>query len=313
MRKSFLARASALFAAAILSLCAPALAAYPSSTPTTTDFNVGDTLSATCATSVPTSCVAHSVLGSVTNNSGTAIVTIGGTFTGATINAEGGDCRTTYVPLLLLPPGSATAASSSTSTTGTWRVHVQGFKCFQVRVSALGTGSVVAQIHFSAASASDPLDGSGNVKTSVQGSVTVIQPAGSNNHSDIDNFPTNIGTARNSTGTNQWISQCDQWAGINLSAAGDVQEIVAPSGSLKIHICEINFEGNGQTNVSPEYGTGTLCATGQTLITTYYLNTYVGITIPIGNGTLDIPAANAFCLKNSAGVPVGGFITYGVW
>src|SRR5579864_3363209 len=77
--------------AALLFSWAPAYAAYPYSVPAVTDFTVSDTLTATCSTSNPLTCAAHSVVGSVTNNTGSAIVTISGTFSSATINSEGGD------------------------------------------------------------------------------------------------------------------------------------------------------------------------------------------------------------------------------
>ena len=163
---------------------------------------------------------------------------------------------------------------------------------------------------------------SGTNAVAVQGitngvAVNVAQAAGTNLHVNVDNSPTvtlSNGTGQNSSGTGQFMSQCDQSVPISVSTAADVQ-LVALSSGKQIHICAYNFLANGATNVTLEYGTGTNCATGKTSLTgAYPLTAQAGLSAGSGNGELAHSAtSNALCINNSAAITVAGLVTYGVW
>lgn len=273
------ARAASALILAMLCMLAPALAAYPTSVPTLSDFTVSDTLTATCSSSIPTACAAHSVLGSVTNNTGAAVVTVSGTFTGLVLNSEGGDCKTTFTPVLLLPPGNSATAYSTTATAGQWRVHLQGFKCYQVRVTAITSGSVVVSIHFTAASASDPLDSYGNVKVSIQA------------------LPCLYGTV--------------QSAKIDVSTAG-LSQIIAGVAGQTIHVCSYWWFANGTGTVQWETGTGTACGTSTSALSgAAAVTPQTAISMPFSlQQYFNIPIGNALCINLGSSATAQGTVTY---
>lgn len=99
---------------------------------------------------------------------------------------------------------------------------------------------------------------------------------------------------------------------INISTAVTTQ-LVSASGSNLIYVTAYNLVAAGTTNVSFEYGTGSLCGTGTTVIDgPISLTAQSGKQQGSGLGVVlpPVPAGNALCLVNSASVQIGGSLTY---
>ena len=104
---------------------------------------------------------------------GGATFTLNGTWS-ATVQFEAsGDGGVTWVALNATPSNSSTAASSSTSS-GAWQANVSAYTIVRIRVSAYTSGTVVATINFSTASARG---GSGSGSGSIGGSIASTQVA----------------------------------------------------------------------------------------------------------------------------------------
>src|SRR3989442_707788 len=90
-----------------------------------------------------TSCVSMTIYG----QSGTIAVQVTGTFTG-TLQFEGTLDGTNYVAVNGLPVASATTTTSTTAT-GMWQVSSAGLQKFQVRASALSSGTATIYLRAS--------------------------------------------------------------------------------------------------------------------------------------------------------------------
>lgn len=98
---------------------------------------------------------------------------------------------------------------------------------------------------------------------------------------------------------------------ISTNTAATVQLVPLAAGK-SIYVKAMDFMAAGTTNVTLEYGTGALCATGLTTLTGAYPLAAQAV-IRVGNGAssvLTVPAGNALCLVNSAAVQVSGFVSY---
>jgi hypothetical protein len=100
-------------------------------------------------------------------------------------------------------------------------------------------------------------------------------------------------------------------APINVSTATTTQ-IVALSGSTAIYVTSFDVMAGGTGNITFEYGTGTACATGTTVLTgAYPLTAQAGIAKGSGVGTLlKVPSGNALCVLTSAAVQYSGSVSY---
>ncbi len=114
-----------------------------------------------------------------------------------------------------------------------------------------------------------------------------------------------------SSGNLAGIIACDSSVVINVSTAVTTQLVALTSGQT-IYVCSFSFMSAGTTNVTFEYGTGTLCATGLTTLTgAYNLTAQTGVSQGSGLGTVFRTAAgNALCIVNSAAVQVSGVVSY---
>ena len=83
---------------------------------------------------------------------GGATLTVSGTWTGTISFEATGDGGTTWVAVNVMPLNSTTAVTSTTAN-GTWQVNTAGFTGLRMRGSATMTGSALATINPSAASA----------------------------------------------------------------------------------------------------------------------------------------------------------------
>lgn len=104
---------------------------------------------------------------------------------------------------------------------------------------------------------------------------------------------------------------CDSSVVISVSTAVTTQLVALTSGQT-IYVCSFSFMSAGTTNVTFEYGTGTLCSTGLTTLTGAYNTTaQTGVSQGSGLGTIFRTAAsNALCIVNSAAVQVSGIVSF---
>jgi hypothetical protein len=95
-------------------------------------------------------------------------------------------------------------------------------------------------------------------------------------------------------------------------ATATTTQLVALSGSTAIYITSYDVMAGGTGNITFEYGTGTNCGTGTTVLTgAYPLTAQAGVSK--GNGAamvLKVPAGNALCALTSASVQYSGSITF---
>lgn len=106
-------------------------------------------------------------------------------------------------------------------------------------------------------------------------------------------------------------SQANASVPISGNSAATTQ-LVALSASAVIHVTSFDFMSAGSANVTLVYGTGTNCGTGTTALTgAYPLTAQAGVSKGSGQGpVLVVPAGNALCWTNSAGVQVSGSVSY---
>lgn len=106
-------------------------------------------------------------------------------------------------------------------------------------------------------------------------------------------------------------TQANASVAISGNSAATTQ-LVALSASAVIHVTSFDFMAAGTANVTLVYGTGTNCGTGTTALTgAYPLTAQAGIAKGSGQGpVLVVPAGNALCWTNSAGVQVSGSLSY---
>lgn len=105
---------------------------------------------------------------------------------------------------------------------------------------------------------------------------------------------------------------CVNTARFDAATAGNL-EIVAARTGAKIYICGYTLWGGGTTTVQLLSGTGTNCATSQTVVTP-------GFQVAVGGGVMDSSPFNrglitteshALCFRNASPVSAQGIIYYG--
>ncbi len=115
----------------------------------------------------------------------------------------------------------------------------------------------------------------------------------------------------NSAGNLTGLIQADSSASVSISTATTTQ-IVALSSTKKIYVTAYSLIAGGTGNVTFEYGTGSNCGTGTTVLTgALPLVANSGIATGSGLGpVLVVPASNALCILTSAGVQISGSVAY---
>lgn len=104
---------------------------------------------------------------------------------------------------------------------------------------------------------------------------------------------------------------CDNTVDINDSTSGDLQ-LVALVAAKTIYVCGYNVVAAGPVSVQLEYGTGTNCGTGKTVMAgPYPLGAQSGVSdpAPIWRG-MKTASANELCINLNAAVQVGGVVYY---
>lgn len=115
----------------------------------------------------------------------------------------------------------------------------------------------------------------------------------------------------NSSGNLTGLIQADTSASISVSTATTTQ-LVALSSGKKIYITAWDIFVAGADNITLEYGTGSTCGTGTTVLTGAY-NFLANQGIARGSGLgvlLVVPASNALCIVTSAAVQASGSLAY---
>ena len=271
-------------------------------------------------------------------------LTVGATSARTTVPSGGGSTVAVY------NAGSNAAFvqlgnSSVVATAASDQVAPGGFLCF-----AVGANTNIAAIETAGATTINVSGGSGGCAGSgggggsgsnasvgtngatIPGSSTQIgikdlsgnlQPASASNPVPVSMANPSVGTVgsappasagylgANANGLMVGIDQAGASVAINISTAVTTQ-LVALSAGKVIHVTEWNAMAGGTTNLTFEYGTGTLCATGTTVLTgAYPLTAQQGAAPGGGLGPiLVVPAGNALCVVNSAAVQVSGSLAY---
>jgi hypothetical protein len=114
-----------------------------------------------------------------------------------------------------------------------------------------------------------------------------------------------------SSGNLVGIVQADNSVAINISTATTTQ-IVALSSGKKIYVVAWDVVAGGTGAITLEYGTGSNCGAGTTMLTgAYPLTAQNGIAKGGGLGAvLVVPAGNALCALTSAAVQMSGSVAY---
>ena len=108
---------------------------------------------------------------------GGATLTVSGTWTGTISFEATGDGGTTWVAVNVMPLNSTTAVTSTTAN-GTWQVNTAGFTGLRMRGSATMTGSALATINPSAASARNGgSSGGGGGNANYTGTLAIFRKA----------------------------------------------------------------------------------------------------------------------------------------
>ena len=174
--------------------------------------------------------------------------------------------------------GTTTGSNPNTSTTSATTTLVGYYPWMRVNVtSATGVGKITGTLYGYKNAAGGGSGGGGG------GSTTV----------------TNFTTCQNGTDT-------IQSAAISISGSG-LTQIVAASGAKVITICHLSVLANASTNITIEYGTGSNCGSGTTVVSGAYQAAF-GIALDSLNVAL--PASQALCLNSSASVTAGGLVTF---
>lgn len=122
--------------------------------------NTITTSASTCAA------LANCLVVNLPQDKGGATLTLSGTWTGTISFEATGDGGATWVAVSVTPLASTTTVTSATAN-GTWQVNTAGFTGLRMRASATMSGSALATIVFSSASARSGGGGGGGGVTSI--------------------------------------------------------------------------------------------------------------------------------------------------
>jgi hypothetical protein len=211
---------------------------------------------------------------------------------------------------LPLPSGAATAANQEVTAAGTSATSAQA-------VQGVANG-----VPMPVSAASLPLPAGAATQTTLalilSGQATAaLQTTGNNSLVSILNALGSTLTVNCSncsgggSGGGGSTPQATTSAPINISTATTTQLIAAISTDL-IYVTSWDVISAGAGNITLEYGTGSNCGTGTTLLTgAYNLAAQAGISKGDGLGAVYIiPASNALCAVTSANVQYSGSVSF---
>jgi hypothetical protein len=178
----------------------------------------------------------------------------------------------------------------------------QGTNQFEVDVSGPTGGTLVRRVAtFTGPAASIPINLAGQVF------LNIVQDQGTSA------LTCQMRVSVNQSVPDDWAvaTQADLSAPINLSTAATIQVIAAIPGQA-LYLTSWDAIAGGTTNLTWEFGTGTLCGTGTTVLTgAYPLTAQQGLAKGGGIGAVFVvPPGNALCAVNSAAIQVSGSVSY---
>ena len=135
-------------------------------------------------------------------------------------------------------------------------------------------------------------------------------PAGTGSNGTAG-FPVQMTGTGNIVTTPYMASAAQVGAAINISTATTTQ-LVAPAAGKTIYVTGMTMMAAATDNVTLEYGTGTNCGSGTTVISGA-MPLLTGSGFAQGDGVAPIfppiPASNALCVVTSANVQLSGWLT----
>jgi hypothetical protein len=223
-----------------------------------------------------------------------------------------------------LPTGAATSANQSTEITSLSTLNTNfGAQADTAAAADTSTASLIALVKRTnqnlttlnttaggAIPAGSAIIGNVRVDQTTPGSTNGVQDAATSATGSA--VPAKAGYAGAvSSGNLTGLIQADASAAISVSTATTTQ-IVALSSTKKIYITSFDVIAGGTGNITFEYGTGSNCGTGTTVLTgAYNLTAQAGIAKGNGLGpVLVVPASNALCVLTSAAVQMSGSVAY---
>ena len=210
-----------------------------------------------------------------------------------------------------LPSGAATSAlQSSVGATNHSDITALGTSALatDAHLTALGTTALATDAHMTANTSAITALGTGALATDAHLTSVIAATGAAPSASAV--LTGTIGGGATGGHVNGLI-QADSSAAINVSTATTTQ-LVALSAGRKIYVTEFNFLAAAADNVTFEYGTGTTCGTGTTILTgAYPAGANGGISAGRGLGpVLVVPAGNALCIVTSAATQLSGSVAY---
>jgi hypothetical protein len=182
---------------------------------------------------------------------------------------------------------------------GTWNVGITGTATVSGTVAATQSGTW------------NITNVSGTVSLPTGASNSANQTNGSQKTQVVDASNANLFTSGNPGFITGSTIQPASSVPINISTATTTTLVPLSAGKL-IYVSAWDVIANGTGNFTLEYGTGTNCAGGTTLLTgAYPLVAQFGISKGSGIGVIyPIPASNGLCAVTSAAVQYSGSVSY---
>ena len=233
-----------------------------------------------------------------TQGSGSTGLIVSGSGTGMSFTIQGSVDGTNFVNIAAYNQTAVVAAGTALTANGTWQVCPAGFKLFRTLWTGLTGGTVTITENASAGSCPTPQTAGGGVADDIV--------AVGGNPAALGNGTAGSNTLRIATAISGQPT-----VAINVSTAVTTQ-IVALSSGKAIYVLNWSALAAAADNITWEYGTGTLCATGTTALSgAYNLGTNGGMVVGNGAATvLFVPASNALCLVTSAATQLSGSLSY---
>jgi len=229
------------------------------------------------------------------------------TVTGTVAATQSGTWNVTNVSgTVSLPTGAATSALQPTNAAQGSTTSGQTGPLVQCSVTTAAPTYTTAQ--------TDPLNctTNGAVRVLDNNSASLLAAAQAGTGSTGSAVPASaIYSGANSGGNLTGLIQADTSTPINISTATTTQLVALVSGK-KIYVTAWDVVAAGTGNITLEYGTGSNCGTGTTVLTgAYNLTAQSGIAKGNGLGpVLVVPASNALCALTSAAVQMSGSVAY---
>lgn len=301
---------------------------YNATPPTFADGDTGSIqLNAAGAVKVDGSAATQPVSGTVTANAGTGTFTIAGAVTnagtfavqntaatpaGSNIIGKVGIDQTTPgttngVQINAALPAGTNVIGHVIADTGSTTAVTQATAA-NLNATVVGTGTFATQASQSGTWNITNISGTVSLPTGAATAANQTATQGSTG-SAVPSSARYIGA--NSSGNLTGVIQADSTAAINVSTATTTQ-LVALSSGKKIYVTHWDVVAAGADNITLEYGTGSNCGTGTTVLTgAYNFAANGGISAGSGLGPiLVVPASNALCILTSAAVQASGVVSY---